>query len=122
MSYTSKFTERFDIDPSDPILQEINAPPSPKSCPIYCSPESYMSNSSLHSQVSSKSTNTKGIAIPQKKRNVITVTPPCSPPQNSEKHHDALASKLKKIVNSISKKKNRSSSVPFSFSKSIPTK
>ncbi|KAG2235994.1 hypothetical protein BDF21DRAFT_408998 [Thamnidium elegans] len=122
MSYTSKFTEIFDIDPSDPILQEINAPPSPKSCPVYYSPELDLSHSSLHSQISSKSTNTKGIAIPQKKRNAITVTPPCSPPRNSEKHHEALASKLKKIVNSISKKKDSSSSVPFSFSKSIPTK
>lgn len=109
-SYTSKFTERFDIDPSDSNLLEIPGPPSPlspKSCPVFYSPELDISSPSINSQGSSKAISIIGIPIPQKKKNAIsTVTPPCSPPQSSEKHHhDDLASRFKKIVNSISKKK-----------------
>lgn len=114
MSYTSKFTERFDIDPSDALIQGIIAPPSPKPSSMYSTPDLIISNSSLQSHVSTITSTVKPIAIPSqnKAKNIAVATPPNSPPQNTEKQpYDALASKFKNFFSTISKKRNRSASV-----------
>jgi hypothetical protein len=101
MSYQSKFTERFDINPSDSLIQEIMFPTSPRNSSVYSSPEFSGSDNSFHQ--TTKGT-TRPISIPQKKSKSMSMSPPYSPPRNSsEKNHDAFAVKFKQFF-SIKKK------------------
>jgi hypothetical protein len=123
MSYTSKFTERFDIHPSESMIQEPTAPSSPRLSSVYSSPDLVYSDTSLNNHHSLIIASTvKPIAIPQKKNKSISATPPNSPPQSTEKHHDAIASKFKNFLSTISKKRNRSTSIGSLVTTTISTK
>ena len=98
MSLQSKFTERFDIDSTDPMLDALYGLPSPRNSSVYSRPEFNNSSSSW------TPTTAKGslpIAIPQNKDG--SVTPPCSPPR------EGLSSKVKQF---FSLKKKNASTMP----------
>lgn len=92
MSYQSKFIERFDIDPSDSILQDMLYSSSPRNS-VYSAPELNQSENSLKG--------TKPIEIPSKKysNKYMSITPPDSPTRTS---------KFKQFFNTLSRKKDGS--------------
>lgn len=93
MSYTSKFTEIFDISPTDLSMRDHMHGPE----------QTELSKSTV-----------KPITIPKKRE--MPLTPPHSP-HNSE----ALSYKFKTFLNSISRKRDRSVS-PATSHKPISTK
>ncbi|KAI8372199.1 hypothetical protein BD560DRAFT_395452 [Blakeslea trispora] len=124
MSYTSKFTERFDIDTSDVFFRELSgSPPSPRSkSMIYSSAYLNTSNdSNLSDQIPTRplsvpnlANSVQPIAIPKKSKSVMIDEIDLSP--SSAKPHDAIANKFKQLISSLSKKKHPTSSVKSTIS------
>ncbi|KAI8973426.1 hypothetical protein BDF20DRAFT_651179 [Mycotypha africana] len=149
MSYTSKFTERFDIDISPSSLQELS--PSFQSAktsslssrlsttydPVYCNPVDFKSNTNTNTDNLSTITASKPIDIPQKNNarsnrgsrqfyrdTIASFSSLHSHGNGSEKHHDALATRFRSFMSSILNKKRekQSSTLTSNLSRAISTK
>lgn len=123
MSFTSKFTERFDIDPSQSMVQELSSTPqSQSSSSVYSTPSLTLSDPVFTDQAIT-TTNTQPIAIP-KKNNDNTRSMSNSPPKkHGSTAKDHTGSKFKHFLNTLSKKRDRSSSVSSStLARAISTK
>ncbi|OAD08996.1 hypothetical protein MUCCIDRAFT_159164 [Mucor lusitanicus CBS 277.49] len=122
MSFTSKFTERFDIDPSQSMMQELSTTPhSNSSSSVYSTPSLTLSDPVLTTDQSTTATS-RPIAIP-KKNNAKTRSMSTSPQQehcaNSKDH---AGSKFKHFLSTLSRKRDRSSVSSSSLSRAISTK
>jgi hypothetical protein len=120
MPFKSKFTERFDIDPSI----TGTTPPSPaKLSMVYSASSKSESNPNVNSHnVSDPNISTTSIdtSISQK-RTSMPVSPVSPPHHQNDKHHDALASKFKHFLKTI-KRKERSLTVATPLARAVSTK
>ncbi|CAO3644519.1 unnamed protein product [Mucor fragilis] len=121
MSYTSKFTERFDIDPSQSMMQELSTTPhSNSSSSVYSTPSLTLSDPVLTDQ--STTATSRPIAIP-KKKNTNTRSMSTSPQQDHcSNSKDHAGSKFKHFLSTLSRKRDRSSVSSSSLSRAISTK
>ena len=114
MSYTSKFTERFDIDTSDSFFRELSGSPPRTKSMIYSSVYNTSNDSNLSDQMPTRPLSvpnlanvTQPISIPKKSKSIIMDEIDISP----TKPHDAIANKFKQLISSLSRKKHPTSSV-----------
>ncbi|KAK4510444.1 uncharacterized protein ATC70_004874 [Mucor velutinosus] len=121
MSFTSKFTERFDIDPSQSMMLDLSTTPHSDSlASVYSTPSLTLSDPVLTDQ--STTATSRPIAIP-KKNNIKNRSMSTSPQQEhcpSPKDH--AGSKFKHFLSTLSRKRDRSSVSSSSLSRAISTK
>ncbi|CAO0794598.1 unnamed protein product [Mucor circinelloides] len=121
MSFTSKFTERFDIDPSQTMMQELSTTPhSNSSSSVYSTPSLTLSDPVLTDQ--STTATSHPIAIPKKNANTRSMS--TSPQQeHCTNTKDHTGSKFKHFLSTLSRKRDRPASVSTSsLSRAISTK
>jgi hypothetical protein len=117
MPFKSKFTERFDIDPS--IASAY--PPSPTKLSVVYSTSSTAVETDPSRNASDPNLSITSIVTqPTPKRTSMPASPVLLQQQN-DKHHDALAKKFKHFLNTI-KRKERSTTVATPFARAVSTK
>ena len=122
MSFTSKFTERFDIDPSQSIIQELSTTPhSQSSYSVYSTHSLTLSDPVLTDQIIT-TTKTQPIAIPKKSNKNTRNMSYSSPKEHGSTAKDHTGSKLKHFLSTLSRKRDRPSSVSSTLARAISTK